>query len=349
MSDKKENLIVTFADKNYAFAAKQLFSGCHFKAGWQGDYLVLTPDMFEEDQQWFSNKGIQVKVVPPPVELKGLAGFPMTLYLVFYVFTEEFKKYQHIIYFDVDVLVRASFDELLKISGFAAGADILNQKLKDQFKIFNVRTHPYSPSSYLGITNQEYKKRYLELKKEYNLHKDMFNAGIFVLNTDIITDTIFSKLLKLADRFGKISSFPPQGEINLFFYDQWERLNIAYGVFPHFWMKFYRYKAEEIKGIFLHFAAAQKPWMVGNPFYQEWKESFDKADQIDLSRRVPPAKVWTDSDFKQLALSLKRRRSILFLVVNFDRFLGRVGRIIKWASPKGYKFLKKYFKSQDIY
>lgn len=344
----KRNLLVTFADKNYLDQAKQLFSSAHFRGGWDGDYMVISPDVTEEQKEWFDKKGIIVKRFSNPVKEINLDKFPGTLYSIFYLFTEEFKKWSHVIYFDVDVLIRDRFDELLKVKTFAASEDILSQKLKYQFKKRNVINQEYSPSKHLGITDQEYKTKKASLERKYNLNKKMFSAGIFVINTDIITKNTFNELLGLAKDFGKISHAPPQGEINLLFYQKWERLPFAYNVYPYYWNKFYNLSFDEIDGIFLHFAATLKPWDKNNYYYSEWKENYEKADSIDLSRPIKIHKKWNDEAILELDKKIKKIHLTKgALLLSIHRILGESGILLKKINPGLYFALKKFFKPSE--
>jgi len=124
----KKNLLVTIADKNYFEKAKQLFSSVYFNAGWQGDYMILVPskDKNEPGLEWFRKKGILVKVLEPLYK-DIIESVPRNdVILKFHLFTPEFKKWGHIIFLDVDIIVRASLDELTKVKGFAGVPDIAN-------------------------------------------------------------------------------------------------------------------------------------------------------------------------------------------------------------------------------
>jgi len=48
---EKKSVLVTLADENYIYQAKQLFSSVYFNVGWRGDYMLLAhagKDMFED-------------------------------------------------------------------------------------------------------------------------------------------------------------------------------------------------------------------------------------------------------------------------------------------------------------
>lgn len=337
----KKNLLVTFADKNYIDQAKQLFASAHFKGGWDGDFMLISPDITDEQKSWFDKKGIIVKKYPNPVKSINLKNFPGTLYAIFYLFTEEFKKWSHIIYLDVDVLVRDNFSELLKVKTFAASEDILRRKLKKQFGKKHVKYNDYSPSKHLGITTPEYRSKVARLRKRYNLNVRMFNAGIFVLNTEVIKSDTFDQLINLADEFGRISQAPPQGEINLLFYDKWERLPFIYNIYPHYWNKGYRFNQEDIDGVFLHFCASTKPWHKDSYYYKEWKESLDEADKIDINSPIRVDKKWKSEEILILEKKIKRIHLTLKISLVLQRILGEGGLVLQKISPKLFTRLKK--------
>jgi hypothetical protein len=69
MTEQKDSVIVTLADKNYVDQAKQLFSSVYWNAGWKGDYLLLSSGIPEEELKWFRNKGIIVYECKPLIFL----------------------------------------------------------------------------------------------------------------------------------------------------------------------------------------------------------------------------------------------------------------------------------------
>ena len=165
----KSSLLVTLADKKYIDQAKQLFSGAYFNAGWQGDYMLLAHDIPDKDLKWFLDKGILVKKckgVFTDEEFEKLhnswgskyrpLGFVSIALSKFYLFTPEFKKWKNVVYLDLDIVVRASLEELARVRGFWAVND-MGWKLKRQF--FDTNLQLFS-----------------ELKKNYNLNKKSFNS-----------------------------------------------------------------------------------------------------------------------------------------------------------------------------
>jgi lipopolysaccharide biosynthesis glycosyltransferase len=112
----KKDLIVTLADANFVDQAKQLFSSVYFKAGWAGDYLLLTNNLSDLDRAWFENKGIIVYNQPLiSKEAFSEKAYPPLLFSKFYLFTRYFKKWRKVIFLDADIIVRGSLEELATV------------------------------------------------------------------------------------------------------------------------------------------------------------------------------------------------------------------------------------------
>ena len=226
----KKNVLVTLADDNYIDQAKQLFSSVYFKAGWKGDYMLLAYGIPEEKLQWFKEKGIIVKRCPA-ISFEKVGGFehPPAVLCKFYLFSEEFKKWEKVVYLDADIIVRASLDDLLEIEGFGAYSAtrglFSNRKLIDQFS---------------GKSDAE---TWNILLKEYGSGEYSFNTGVMVLSTDIIRKDSLAGLKKLLDTFGKISTYGEEGIINLFMFRRWKKIP---QIFNNYTMLYRSWKPEEI-------------------------------------------------------------------------------------------------------
>lgn len=345
MNQNRKNLLVTFADRNFIPQVKALFSSAYFKGGWDGDYMVLTSDMTEQDVKWFEERGIIVNVKSIPVDTKGLKKFPATIYLVFYIFSEDFKKWDQVVYLDVDILIRGSLKKLTEVDGFAAAYDNYRQKLKTQFLLDDINNHSYSLNKGKDLSKRDYSQYLKYLKKSYSLNKKIFNAGVMAFSTKIIKKDTFDSLLKIYEKFGRIVSFPPQGELNLLFYGSWQKLPLIYNVYPDVWQKSYKIKPKNINGVILHFAGgAVKPWDENSYFYREWRENFGRADQVDINSPQQPVGNWTDSAIQKYCDKIRLRQLFFDNHLKIDRQIGLFGLWLKVKNPKLYFFLKKHVK-----
>jgi lipopolysaccharide biosynthesis glycosyltransferase len=322
----KNNLLATLADENYIDQAKQLFSGAYFNAGWKGDYMLLSQNIPEDKLKWFRDKGILVYKCKPLVKEKIYGTLSSVMLDKIYLFTDYFKKWQKIIYLDGDIIIRASLDGLLNVKNFAAVLD--NQRI-------------------LSSNFIKEEKKLTELKKKYNLSEKSFNAGFFVLNTDLIKVDTFEKLNKLISVCKNFSFKGDQPIINLFFYKNWKNLPLVYNSYPTYWMRDYEIKSEEIKGIILHFAGDKKPWDPKNPFYGEWKHNLERADFINLVKLHLPSKVWNEGEINEYSSYIKQKHKIYLqknkinpIRQSIDRTLGLLGIYLKKNFPKIYCLLK---------
>lgn len=322
-----KNLLVTLADKDYLDQAKQLFSGAYFNAGWQGDYMLLSHDIPEEDLKWFRNKGILIKECQPLYKEK-VGGMSEVLTTKFYLFTPEFKKWNNIIYVDSDVIVRASLDTLTQVNGFAAVRDPL--KLSEQF---------IEPK-----IDQKDQVLHKQLKENYDLKSKSFNAGVFVFNTKLIEDDTFDKLSKLTNKYHRLGLYGDQSIYNIFFYKKWEELPPVYNVFITGNSNHWHIKLKKIKGIVFHFVTADKPWHGKGYFYQEWKDGLNRADEIEL-KNIPAGKHWTKLKIISYSAYLTIRYSIFYALSSFfnlaDKIIGQLGIFLKRYTPRLYWALKR--------
>ncbi len=361
----KNNLLVTLADKNYIKQAKQLFSSVYHNAGWKGDYMLLSHQIPEKGLSWFKDKGILIKECKP-VSKKGWGRWPPVLLDKFYLFTPEFKKWKNIIYLDADIIVKASLDNLTKITDFGASPILpftnSTNKLIGKFK---------KPKS---MKKKIFKNILRGLKRNYKLNKQLFNGGVIAFNTEIIKKDTFFKLKRLLKKYQGIIKDNEETIFNLYFNKKQERLPQVYNIHVNYSFPWYGIKPKNIKGIILHFVNKpnkinDKPWFPRNPFYEEWKKNLDKAEEINL-KKIIPAEEWSCEKIKNYCWYLKVRRIIskikyLFLkllkpktislnakisiTLFLDRKLGEMGLFFKKNYPKLYPKLKDSILNKRIF
>ena len=329
----KRNLLVTLADKNYVEQAKQLFSSVYFNAGWKGDYMLLSYKIPGKKLKWFKDKEILIKKRSFSSKNLGLGKWPPVIFNKLYLFTPEFKKWQNIIFLDVDIIVRASLDELTKIKGFAAVGGWHHLS-----KLF------LGP---LSIRIRKIDKNILnKLKKNYNLRESTFKSSVMAFETDIIRKDTFSKLKKLLQAYEKII-YGDEPIVNLLFYKKWIKLPLIYNIHPYYFIKLNNLRPSKIKGIILHFPK-YKPWLPKSPFYKEWKNNLDKAELIDLKKIPPVREKWTKEDIERYCKYLRKRHILYYhkhviwkISIFIDKCFGLIGIFLKNNFPKLYFKLKK--------
>ncbi len=325
MENKNKNLIVTLADNNYADTAKQLFSSLYFNSGWEGDYLLITDDGLKaETKAWFEEKGIIV-YSPPLIETDSFKyqerKFPPLLLSEFYLFTDYFKKWDKIIFLDSDIIVTASLNPLLNLTGFNA-LKIANFCLRNEFS---------QDKQLLEKT---------QLTKNYNLSAPAFNSGVFVFDTSIIKPDTLDTLIALYRRYKTIGLYGDEPILNLYFYQNWSEIPVSYNLDPNYIREYYGLKPEQNVAAVIHCGWSKKPWDEASPYYPLWLENLKKADKIDLSNRLSATKEISAEEIKKFNRRLKRNHWPRRIYLLLDRQIGRLGKIINKYFPKLYKLIK---------
>ncbi len=348
----KKPLLVTLADRKYLEYAKQVFAGAYFNAGWKGDYMLLAHEVPEKDLKWFRRKGILIKHCKSLYD-KPLADTPIVFVSKLYLFSHEFKKWSHIIYVDVDIIIRGSLDKLLEIKGFASVANIGNTNFTNEL-----------------VGNAEAKKRNLDileysrliekLKNLYSVDEKIFCAGFFALSTRLISDDIFGEIKKIIDRYYKIAVYADQLALNIYFYKQWQKLPAVYDFYISDERNQWCIVNQKIESIIIHFVGKSKPWKRKNSFHHEWSKNLKKAEEINLSK-IPSGKKLSDSKIDHLEKKLARRekifyfyfrkylvsqflsRSYYFFIDFFEKLSPTLFKIIKIIKRR----IKKNFKSNE--
>jgi len=314
------NLVVTLADRSFVQQAKQLFSSVYWNAGWRGDYMLLSHQIPENELKWFREKGIFIKECEPLIDLlTGENNYPPVVYDKLYLFTAEFKKWNCVVFFDSDIIVKSNIERLTNIKTFGAIRDAGNKSLKDQF------CHSK------GIFSIE----------NYNLNSSSFNSGVMAFKTDIITDNLFSELKCLVRNHYTESRFADQAVLNLCFYKKWEKLSPIYNVY----IDKYNYKLPDyFKCVAVHFFSnvGYVPlWSEKNPFFTEWKSNLKKAENIDL-HKIVQKKEWNRLKILFYTLLLKTINPYNRIKAFINNVLGKCGQWLKQKHPAIYFKLKSH-------
>ena len=349
----KKNLLVTLADETYLDAAKQVFSGAYFNAGWKGDYMLLAYKVPKEKLAWFREKGILVKECEPLVDDKVFGRWLSVILIKIYLFKLEFKKWNKIIYVDADTIIRASLDDLTKVKGFVAVWKGKNLgSLLRPLKFF-------SNTRYL----RECKRLVIELNKNYKSNSLIFNSGLFVFDTNIVEKDTFSKLDNILHKYVFFTSNSDEIILNSFFYKKWMKLPLFYNVYiVEFLRLLYKFNFIKIDGIIIHFPASgvigtNKPWSKNNPFYEEWKFNFDRADTLDLNKPYKNFRIFSDSEKVYWQNYYSKLYNLRIIDSLFDylftkpislilRLIGHIGIFLKKNYPGLYYKLKKRLKQE---
>lgn len=337
----KNNVLVTLADAKFLDQAKQVFSSVYHKAGWDGDYLLITCNLPETDRTWFESRGIIVFDNPLLADTDLNSSCPPIHLSKFYLFSSYFKNWQKIIFLDADIIIRSSLDDLLKTEGLAATWGI-PMRLKDELLFQNYKER------------QEFLKKYPAL----NLKDKTFSSGVMVIDSKIIKEETFSDIISLYNWEKKVLLYNEESTLNLYFYKHWQELPLCFNYLPHYFSGIYKLKEEKWPNFIIHFAySLVKPWEKESPYYEEWLDNFLRADNIEASKVLAPKvglarndlekyfkkHVWQKYIFRKYIY-----REFKFLKIDFisiiDRQIGRCGIFIKSYFPSLYYFLKKCLK-----
>jgi lipopolysaccharide biosynthesis glycosyltransferase len=269
-----KNLVAIFANRYHFVHVKQLVSNLYWHCGWEGDYMLLTPDV--EEAGWFQDRGVIVKQAFPALDVwqRRERIYSSKLHL----FTEDMKQWQKIVYLDSDILIRGPFPELLDVKHLNAVTGPVWKTFKDRFR----------------------GKKFWE---EFSPHIPAFNGGVWCFNTDIIDKDTFRTLQKLCRkyRWNFFCGGAIECTLSLFFYDRVKFLPRKYNCCLPFIQ--YRERQNALKEArILHFVGANKCWKVDNVFYAWYRRNLVKADQIkDVSEVQPVDEIdWGVRDIKLL-------------------------------------------------
>lgn len=337
---QRKNLLVTLADKNYVSQAKQLFSSVYWNAGWEGDYMLLSHEIPEKDLIWFSNKGILIKECRSLHDNNIAYTYSHVVLDKFYLFTEEFKKWNIVVFLDADIIVKSSLNGLIKIKHFSAVQDCYINKLHTQFFMLNFQKIKINSNF-------------------YNFNRAAFNSGVMSFNTNIITSHTFNELTSLFKEYGSASKYGEQPVMNLYFYNKWKKLPLFYNTI----ISSLNYKIPSfLQPIVLHFIRYNdRPplWDPQHPFYLEWKTNLEKAEFIDLNvlQKVQEQNTYFIRYYSMILklyylTKMKREKLRFFYLFRLKplyfcikespgRILGTIGIIIKKNNPDLYHKIRK--------
>ena len=326
----KQDLLITLCDANFIPQAKQLFASAYFKAGWPGDCLLLAQDLPAEERRWFEERGIIV-FSPPPLAAAPLGdrAYPPIILSKLYFFTPYFKRWRKLVFLDADIIINCSLDGLLRYGGFSAPYAATLQ-LRDEF---------------LSLPEQG------ASEKKYDWDSRPFSAGVMVIETDLIKDETFGELQALYHRFRGCYRFGEESVLNLYLYQRWQEISLAYNSTPWYLDSYYKLPDRRSLAVIRHFVGRPKPWEDSSPYLAAWRANLALADQVDfkLAPADRPVGVPGPSarQIRRYDNFLQRRRCLYFfynLRYTVDRQLGKIGRLIRSRNEGLYKCLVKFKK-----
>ena len=202
MVSMSKNLFVTLCDSNFLNHSKALLSGLVNRCKWDGDIAILCDNIDDDRLTDFKKKGIIIIKNPPLFEydlcVKTFEKWGNIVFNKYYLFGDYFKKWDKIIYMDVDFVMHESINNLLNLGGINMPSDFTSVSIN-----FNSYKHP---------------NEYAELAEAYDMKHPNFNVGLMVIDTkQICDDSLISHMVSLTKKNFKILQMPEQAIINMVF------------------------------------------------------------------------------------------------------------------------------------
>src|SRR3989344_2142222 len=327
--------LVTLADTNYIEQAKQLFGAVCVNAGWRDDLVLLTHKIPEQELEWFIKRGIIVQRCQSLITNQPIDSWSDTVLSKLHLFTNFFKQWEHIIYVDADMLIRASLEDLKKVDGFHAVT--WGKPLRGMI------------SDTIGAAQRPL---FDSLVGQYDLTKPRFFAGVMAFPSDIITSDLFNQLVLAAKKYAAINKVADELPLNLYFLNRWQPLPRAF--FTSFYQLVYHYRIapRKVDGIIIHPYRQCLPWKRGNFFYHKWRANRRAAEKIKVHSARAPQRVWSPKMISSFEHWLQTSRQqyqepatllTFWQIVQRPRVvIGLIGRQLKRYLPPVYHFLKRF-------
>ncbi|PLX07986.1 MAG: hypothetical protein C0596_08540 [Marinilabiliales bacterium] len=332
----RKELFVTLANKDYVEQAKQLFASAHLNGFWDGDYMLLSHEIPAQDLKWFTERGILVKECKLLLEETwgDKKELPPLIADKLYLFKEEFKVWEVVVYMDADILINIPINRLKKTRTFAA-----------------VRELPYKKEFNRLYSQLNSEKCKTVLTSNFNLNKKAFNAGLIAFNTRIISPDLFDNLVR--DLKTNIVSYKygEQTSLNFIFYNKWKRLPLFYNSCVNYLPVL---KLSRINRSVLHFAFREdypSLWDMENQFYSNYSYNLEQSDNIDFKNSLKGVKL---SKIGELWIGLRYNNILFFsylvneilvffrkIYITPGRILGKTGERLRKHNPDLYYKLKK--------
>jgi lipopolysaccharide biosynthesis glycosyltransferase len=265
----KKHVLVSLADENYIDYVKQLFSSAYWKGGWNGDYMLLAYKVPEEKLKWFRDRGVIIKECEElPNNIHETSDFSEVVLNKFRIFSEEFKKWENVLFLDVDIIVRYDIKKLSKVRGFNVVSELFPlNPIKEPIK--------------KELTDED-KRLFKEIEEKYGIDSvAKFNSGAMAFSTDIIKENTFSEIIDLSKKYHGALNFGEQPILSLYFRNNYKKLDRFYNYFVDENFVYYKIPYSEMNSVILHIFNKQKPWKKESYFYQEWKQNYGDADKIE--------------------------------------------------------------------
>lgn len=311
-------VLIAVTDRNYLEPAKQLFSSAHFRGGWSGDLLLLHHGLTEQEQAWFHDRGILADEATPTVDhALGRHSAALTLKLAIFG-TSILERWDHVLYLDADMTVRAPLDDLVGRPGLHAVQDAI-WRLGTQFK----RPEDVAP---------EFRDRF-DVLEGRDLRGRACNTGLLSFRSQDVPAGFDRTWADMLDHITPIQKTWDQAALNVLWPD-WQELPRPYNVLTDGPRNTHGIPSERLEGIVIHFAGPFKPWETKRDFHDEWQQWHARADEIDRTD-IPVVEPWSPERVAQVDAHLRQTEQEARKLRKARGLRRRVGRAVKARLPGG--------------
>lgn len=306
-----KKVIVFFSDENYFFHTLQAIISIKIFWNYRGDICVLVYELSDFKVKRLEKIGVEVIFRQREIPQNDCKYLDCIL-LRLSIFTLEFKKWDKILCLDSDISVRCDLNPLFENKGFSVAPDYWFSRISCQF------LYPESPRDLI---------LWKEIKETYDINKIAFNAGVMLIDTDIVTPNMYTEIRDLYYKYANISLFWDQSVLNLYFS---HRCNILPQYYNNYiWVYSQHYpeifnKIEDHYGIF-HFIWKQKLFLKESPYFDYYQNILNQnLDNIEgIHHKYKNTK--TLNQYKEI-----------FIKINQDIFDSSIG----FEEREGVYFIK---------
>jgi len=310
-----KTLVAILTSEELFLPTNQLITSIRTFWNYWWDVLLFTSFMPKMQEEFYKARWVKI-ITFESIFSWFNHSYPNIILLKFYLFTEFFKKWDQVMYLDVDITIRCDLNSLFSRykNWIYAVREFWFAPLSSQFR---------TPSTFNDLEFSKWKK----IEKSIDLERWAYNTGVILFNTNIIHASTFPSLLKLYNDLGEISFFIDQVIINIFFYSQIKSLPLCYNNYISF---YYECEPESFLDITHQYWILHFPWK--NKLYNSKSPYFAYYSSILCSKNK------INSYINQKILNLETYNIFLFSInqrIHKSNFILYRGKKI-WKNTKNH-------------
>ena len=243
--------IVMVADEGYFDHARSVLVNCKRQGQWDGDYCIIAPASSNADD--FTARGIDVFSVPDS---------DWTFMTKLWVFTDYFRKWDHVFCTDLDVMVQGPLRKVF--DGLSPKCPSIMAHMEDLTTMHGLR---YWTEQSGGVPNEA---MLATLEQRYpHINERMYNMAFLFFAPESIPLDTRDKLLAIHEEFQELNpTAADQMIVNLLLFDQLEEAGKDYFEFfgnddpgSRVFSEFRKWRGDEYPSV-LHYTRWHAPWIV---------------------------------------------------------------------------------------